>query len=225
VIRTFFILVVLALVAAACSSDDAEFQGHDTPERAVASWFEAIDAGDAEAASGAIHPHSLALILGTENSLDAEVTSDYLDNGVPIAVQESYWTSFAAGFAEFASRPVSTLAVGEATTFTSEGAEFASVPVWGGQSVEYLGSRRRRVDGTWVVEMVATLADGFAKVLLGAYGDIPDGEAGDRIRDAYAVTVVPSMWAAMAEGDFGEDFARSALALIEEVEARSQSQG
>jgi len=223
--RTILILAVLALVVSACSSADSEPVGHDTPEQAVASWFEAIDAGDAEAASSAIHPHSLALILGTENDLTPEVTTEYLDNGVPVAVQESYWRSFAEGFAAFASRPVSTLAVGQATTFTSEGAEFARVPVSSGQSVESIVITRMRDDGTWEVDMVATLADGFAKVLLGAYATIPQGDEGDQIRAAYKVTVVPSMWAAMAEGDFGDSFARSALALIEEIEADSQSEG
>jgi hypothetical protein len=223
--RTIIILAAFALTVTACSGADSEPAGHDTPERAVASWFEAIDAGDTVAASGAIHPHSLALILGTENDLPVEVTTDYLDNGVPVAVQESYWSSFAEGFSAFAARPVSTLAVGQATTFASEGVEFARVPVSGGQAVESLVIARMRDDGTWEVDMVATLADGFAKVLLGAYADLPEGEVGDLVRDAYKVTVVPSMWAAMAEGDFGEDFARSALALIEEVEADSQSEG
>lgn len=219
--RTLLLLAVLALVASACSGADTEPSGHDTPERAVASWFEAIDAGDTEAASSAIHPHSLALVLGTENDLPAEVTSGYLDNGVPIAVQESYWASFAEGFSDFASRPISTLAVGQATTFPSEGAEFARVPVSGGQTIESIVITRMRDDGTWEVDMVATLADGFAKVLLGSYAELPEGEAGDLVRTAYRSTVVPSMWAAMAEGDFGDDFARSALALIEEVEANS----
>ena len=191
----------------------------------MASWFEAIDGGDTEAASGAIHPHSLALILGTENDLPVAVTADYLDNGVPLAVQESYWSSFAEGFSEFAARPVSTLAVGQATTFASEGVEFARVPVSGGQATESLVIARMREDGTWEVDMVATLADGFAKVLLGAYGDLPEGEEGDLIRTTYKSTVIPGMWAAMAEGDFGEDFARSALALIEEVEASISSEG
>jgi hypothetical protein len=219
--RTIPFFAALALVVSACSSADSEAPGHDTPELAVASWFEAIDAGDTEAASSAIHPHSLALILGTENDLPPEVTSDYLDNGVPIAVQESYWTSFAEGFSAFASRPVSTLAVGQATAFTSEGAEFARVPVSAGQAAESIVMTRMRDDGTWEVDMVATLADGFAKVLLGAYVDLPVDETGDLVRTAYRVTVLPSMWAAMAEGDFGDDFARSALALIEKVEADS----
>lgn len=224
-IRPILFLAVFALAVSACSTADSDAAGHDTPERAVVTWFEAIDGGDTEAASGAIHPHSLALILGTENDLPAEVTSGFLENGVPIAVQEGYWASFAEGFSSFAARPVSTLTVGQATTFTSEGAEFASVPVSGGQNIESLVIVRMRDDGTWEVDMVATLADGFAQVLLGAFAELPDGEAGDLVRTAYESTVVPSMWAAMAEGDFGEDFARSALALIDEVETFFQPEG
>jgi hypothetical protein len=223
--RSILFLAALALVISACSNDDSEQTGHDTPERAVASWFEAIDAGDAEAASAAIHPQSLALILGTENDLPADVTRGYLETGVPFGVQESYWASFAEGFAAFASRPVSTLTVGQATTFSSEGAEFASVPVSGGEAIDSLVIARQRDDGTWEVDMVATLADGFAKVLLSAYADLPQGDDGDLIRESFKTTVIPGMWAAMAEGDFGEDFARSALALIEEVEASPQTEG
>ena len=223
--RTILLIAGLAIALSACSSGDAEPSGHETPERAVATWFEAIDAGDAESASGAIHPHSLALILGTENDLPADVTSGYIENGVPIEVQRGYWTSFAEGFSTFASRPVSTLAVGQAAAFTSEGVEFARVPVSGGQAVESIVITRMRDDGTWEVDMVATLADGFAKVLLVAYTDLPEGASGDLIRDAYKATVLPSMWAAMAESDFGEEFARSALALIEQIDSDLQPEG
>jgi hypothetical protein len=211
--------MVTVVFASSCSNADSQESGHDTPERAVVSWFDAIDAGDAEAASNSIHPHSLALVLGTENSLPVEMTSEFLESGVPIDVQKGYWQSFAMGFSSFASRPVSTLTVGQATAFTSEGEEFARVPVSGGQAADSVVIARKRSDGSWEVDMVATLADGFANVLLGAYGDLPEDATGDRIRRAYRETVVPSLWAAMAEGEFGDDFARSALALIEAVEA------
>ena len=218
-IRIAVLIVTAAVVASSCSNADSQGAGHDTPERAVVSWFEAIDAGDAEAASDSIHPHSLALILGTENSLPVEMTSEFLESGVPIGVQKSYWQSFAMGFSSFASRPVSTLTVGQATAFMSEGEEFARVPVSGGQAADSVVIARKRPDGSWEVDMVATLADGFANVLLGAYDELPDDASGERIKQAYRETVVPGLWAAMAEGEFGDDFARSALALIEAVEA------
>ncbi len=217
--RISLILVAVSLLAAACSSSEPAPTGHDTPERAVVAWFDAIDASDAATASESIHPDSLALILGIENALPAEVTAQYLTEGVPVELQVGYWQSFAEGFAEFASRPVSSLTVGEATPFTSEGIEFASVPISSGPTSESVVITRMRDDGSWEVDMVASLGDGFANLLLSAYTSLPEGEAGDTVRAAYVETVVPSLWAAMADGSFGEDFARSALAVIDAVES------
>jgi hypothetical protein len=183
----------------------------------VVAWFDAVDAADAITASGAVNAESLALILGIENDLDPEALAEYLDNGVPLDVQESYWSSFSAGFTEFSSRPISTLTVGESETFTSEGIEFASVPVRGGAGNESVVITRMTSDGTWQVDLVASLGDGFTQLLTKEYGSLPNDEAGDRVRLSYTVVVVPSLWAAMTDGSFGDDFTRSALALIDEV--------
>ncbi len=211
-------ILAVSLLASACSSAEPSPPGHDTPERAVVAWFNAIDAGDTVGASDAIEPDSLALILGIENALPTETTVSYLTDGVPMDLQAGYWRSFAEGFADFASKPISTLTVGQAKVFTSEGVEFASVPISGGPATDSVVITRIRSDGTWEVDMVASLADGFANLLLSAYIDLPAGEAGDIVRNAYVETVVPSLWAAMADGSFGEDFARSALAVIDRVE-------
>jgi hypothetical protein len=183
----------------------------------VVAWFDAVDAADAITASGAVNAESLALILGIENDLDPEALAEYLDNGVPLDVQASYWSSFSAGFTEFSSRPISTLTVGESETFTSEGIEFASVPVRGGAGNESVVITRMTSDGTWQVDLVASLGDGFTQLLTKEYGSLPNDEAGDRVRLSYTVVVVPSLWAAMTDGSFGDDFTRSALALIDEV--------
>jgi len=218
VIRYFVFAVSVSLVAAACSSSEPASAGHDTPERAVVSWFEAIDSGDVAAASASIDHTSLALILGIENSLPIESTVAYLTEGVPLEVQATYWESFAEGFREFALRPISTLTVGQATIFESEGEQFGVVPISGGPASDSVVISRMRADGTWEVDMVATLGDGFVALLQSAFDGLPQGGTGDAVRTAYAETVVPSMWAAMADGTFGEDFARSALALIERIE-------
>jgi len=80
-------LLILAVVAAACSSAPSESVGYENPERAVVVWFGAVDGGDAITASGAINPESLALILGIENDLGPEVVAEYLDTGVPLDIQ------------------------------------------------------------------------------------------------------------------------------------------
>ncbi|RLE15859.1 MAG: hypothetical protein DRJ28_03005 [Actinobacteria bacterium] len=207
-------LVLVAVVAAACSSAPVEPDGHENPERAVVAWFEAIDNDDAEGASSATHAETLALILGIENDLDAAAIAAYLDDGVPMETQASYWASFAAGFVEFASRPISTLTVGESERFTSEGVEFASVPISGGPGSGSVVIARMRADGLWEVDLVASLGDGFAQLLASEYDDLPNTSEGDRVRLAYSETVVPSLWAAMADGSFGDDFTRTALAII-----------
>jgi len=222
-VRVLVLTVAVSLVVAACSSSETTPTGHDTPERAVVAWFEAIDAGDATTASESIHPDSLALILGIENSLPVEVTAQYLTDGVPLELQTGYWRSFAEGFSDFASRPVSTLTVGQATRFTSEGIDFASVPISSGPAAESVVIARMRGDGSWEVDMVASLGDGFANLLLSAFENLPEGSDADVVRAAFNETVVPSLWAAMADGSFGEDFARSALAVIDTVTSVSSS--
>ena len=125
-------VALIAVVSASCTSTPEPDEALSTPEGAVVSWFEAIDSGDAEAASQAIHPESLALILAIENDISTEQLADHLSAGVPLDLQSSYWRSFSRGFTDFASKPISTLSVGRADRFVSEGEDFASIPISGG---------------------------------------------------------------------------------------------
>ncbi len=68
--------------------------------------------------------------------------------------------------------------------------------------------------------MVATLGDGFSKLLLDEYELLGASENDTRIRLAYAEVVAPSMWAALAGGEFGDEFARTALTLIDRIDDR-----
>ena len=211
------LLLILSVAVAACSSASDEPVGEENPERAVVAWFEAIDGGDTAAASSSVNAESLALILAIENDLEIEALAEYLDSGVPLGVQAPYWSSFSDGFSEFSSRPISTLTVGSAELFTAEGSEFASVPVSGGSGGRSVVIARMTPEGTWQVDLVASLGDGFARLLSNEYDELPGNAAGDRVRLSYTTVVVPSMWAAMADGSFGDDFTRTALALIDEV--------
>ena len=216
--RPLLISLLIALVAAACSTS-SEPAAYENPERAVVSWFEAIDAGDADAASRAVQEESLALILAIENDLDEATTASYLEDGVPDGVQQGYWDSFAQGFTEFASRPISSLTVGQSTTFTAEGNEFARVPISGGPSAESVVYTRMRDDGSWEVDLIATLGDGFGTLLADLYQGLPADETGDAIRAAYVAVVAPGMWAAITDGVYGEDFNRVGLALVNQIDA------
>jgi hypothetical protein len=214
---TYVGVLLIAVVAASCSSTSAPDEALSTPEGAVVTWFEAIDSGDVEAASLAIHPESLALIFAIENDIPIETLAGYLSNGVPLDLQSSYWQSFSVGFTDFAEKPISTLSVGQAERFVSEGEDFASVPISGGPGADSVVIARMRADGTWEVDMVASLGDGFSKLLLERYDELGSDEAAVRVRLAYVEVVAPSMWAAMADGSFGDAFTRTALTILDRI--------
>ena len=214
---TYIGALILGAAAAACSSTPAPDEALSTPEGAVVTWFEAIDSGDVEAASHAIHPESLALILAIENDIPIEELAEHLSSGVPLDLQSSYWNSFSLGFTDFAAKPISTLLVGQADRFESEGEDFASVPISAGPGSTSVVIARMRVDGTWEVDMVASLGDGFSKLLLERYDELGSDEAAARVRLAYAEVVAPSMWAAMVDGSYGDSFARTALAILDRI--------
>ncbi|MGI9666516.1 MAG: hypothetical protein ACR2N2_05370 [Acidimicrobiia bacterium] len=217
-IRNTILILVVALVAAACSSGSSE-PSHDNPERAVVAWFEAIDGGDVESASQSVHPGSLAIILSIENDLDEATTASYLADGVPLAVQAGYWASFGEGFSDFASRPISSLTVGESTVFTAEGNDFARVPISGGASSESIVYTRMQDDGSWQVDLIATLGDGFGTLLSAMYQGLSETEEGDAITAAFADVVAPGIWAAIADGAYGDEFSRVGLALVGLIDA------
>lgn len=217
-IRRILPIGFAALVLAACGGGSDAEPAMPTPERAVVAWFEAVDAGDAETAAVAVSDVSLALMLGVENGLEAGTIATYIADGVPDDLASDYWRSFADGFTDFASRPISTLTVGESTQFEVEDHTFAAVPISSGPGSDSVVFVRQAERGGWEVDLVATLADGFSTVFADRYAGLGADESVTSLREAYREHVVPALWAAMAEGDFGDEFNRVALTLLNEIE-------
>ena len=158
-------------------------------------------------------------MLAVENSLTAEELAGLVADGVPDEVAAAYWASFREGFSAFAGRPMSTLAVGDYDEFESEGEKYAAVAVTGSADTATLVFTRLGSDGAWEVDLVASLGSGFVGHLRETHALLPQDETGTAAREAYREVVAPAMWAAMAAGDFGDDFTRQALALIDEMGA------
>lgn len=215
--RRITILVLAALTLASCGGGGAEDAANATPERTVVGWFEAIDTGESEAATSAVSDVSLAVMLGVENGLDASTISSYVEDGVPASLAADYWASFGVGFAEFAARPISTLTVGESEVFETEGSVFAAVPISAGAGADSVVLVREAENG-WEIDLIATLADGFSTVLADRYAGLGADEPSQALRAIYDEVVVPALWAAMAEGEFGDEFNRVALTLLSEIE-------
>jgi hypothetical protein len=209
--RLLSLLIMSAVVAAGCgaSGDDPE----TSPAAVVASWAEAVEVRDFDAATDAVFDPSLVIVLAAENNLPASDTAEMLNDGITPAAAAAYWSSFRDGFDAFAGRPISTLNVGAPSEIEAGGEMWAKVPV----SVQEAASApafTRDADG-WAVDMVATLAPGFVEPLLSYLQSTPEDEDGATIRDAYATVVVPAMWVAIEAGDHDDEFARRALVLIE----------
>jgi hypothetical protein len=144
-------LIALALLASACSggADDAAA----VPSEMVATWFDAVEAGDVDTARASVVDGSLAVVLAVENDLTAEQLAALVADGVPDEVAGAYWASFREGFSSFAGRPLSTLAVGDYDEFESEGEKYAAVAVTGSPpgDTSIVAPGRRRIGGTGCV--------------------------------------------------------------------------
>lgn len=218
--RLLSLFASVALVAVACGGDaDTEPAAAAVPSEAVARWFEAVDAGDVRALDAVVIDGSLAFVLALENRFEVAQTAALVDDGVPDDVAATYWESFANGFSEFSGRPVGTLTVGDYREFESEGETFAAVSVRGTTDRGAIVFTRKLEDGTWAVDLVATLSPGFVGLLRRNLEELPQGEDADRVRLAYRTVIAPSIWAALSAGEFDDAFARDALNLLEAIDA------
>ena len=206
-------MAFLALMAAACSSPSSDVI--EPPPAVVEAWLGSIEGNDFTAATDRTFEPAMAIVIALENDLSTEETAAFLTDGVPSSVSAAYWSSFQAGFDDFAGYPLSDLGVGSSEEIFSEGVQFSAVvvqdPADGDGMIFTRDATARQVD------LVATLAPGFVDPLFVTYHELPAGEDGDVVRAAYEETVVPAMWAAISSGQYDDDFTRRALALIDSV--------
>jgi hypothetical protein len=208
--RLFGFVFVALIVVTGCGDDGPD--AASAPPAVVAAWAEAIEQRDFEAASNAVYEPSFIIVLASENGLAAAETATMLDEGVPPAVAASYWTTFREGFDTFAGHPISTLNVGESEEIEAGGVVWAVLPA--STQSDASAPVFTRAGDSWLIDLVATLADGFVDPLAAYLESLPDDADGDRVRAAYTDAVAPALWAAIEAGDHGDAFARKALALI-----------
>ena len=76
---------------------------------------------------------------------------------------------------------------------------------------------RQNENGEWTIDLIATLGPGFVGLMRRQYASLPPDEYGRVMRTAFTDVVAPSLWAELAQGGFGESFARDALFLLDEI--------
>lgn len=212
------VLLVLVSALAACGGEDG-VEGASVPTEAVVRWFGAVESGDADEAAATTDGETLAVLLAVENAAEPGVFAEYVTAGVPADVAAAYWASFDEGFSTFAGRPLSSLRVGDATEFESQGTRYAAVAVYGRQDTESTVYVRELEDGRWVVDLVATLGSGFVGLFERIYDALPGTEEGDIVRGAFRDVVAPSLWATLALGAEDPEYSRAALLLLEKLGA------
>ncbi len=219
-------ITLIALVTAACSSsdesaDDTQSLRTDATAAAAAvtTWLDAMDAGAYDEAAAAVSSGSLAIIVGTENSLTGEQVLAMADQGVSGSLAASYWASFAEGFEATSGIALGDLTVGEADLFATDGREFGAVAVGtNGTATEILVVW----DGeTWLVDAVATFGLGLVRPLEFLITS-QLSSADPAVRSLVDGEVKPALRAGLARmpGDvIGEEFRADAEALLRSLES------
>lgn len=186
-----FALATTAMAGCGQESGDPTTTVASPPDAVVREWLDAVDSGDVETLRGVVAGESLAFVVGIESRLDTDEVVALVDAGFPDAVVARYWTSFAESFAAIDGTDVAELEVGSVDEFEVGGARFAAVTVGTGErSTDVLV--RRDPDGTWRVDMLATVGGGLTVQL----ADIASQATADRVRTLFEQWVLPGLEAA-----------------------------
>ncbi|MBT8198237.1 MAG: hypothetical protein KJP12_04515 [Acidimicrobiia bacterium] len=132
------------------------------PEEAITRWLDAVGRVDTAELRVMVEPRGLAVLLGLENRLSAGEILALIDEGVPEATLESYWSSFRADFEAFTLDGVATIELGAAFPFTVRDQLYAAVPATGpgGGTTEIIAAE---TNGFWRVDFMATFGPGFVR--------------------------------------------------------------
>ncbi len=199
--RRIVTFVLLAAMVAACSGEgeaDTTVAATATdPVAAVQLWVDALAAARFAEVAALVEPAGFAVVVAAENGLGADQLATLLDGGVPADLAASYWSSFVDSFAAFRGLPLSSVAVVEATGVAIDGANFAAVTIESGEGSGEVIARGRE-DGTWRVDLAATVGPGLASSIADDLPAALESSGADTIASAYEAAVVPGLSAALA---------------------------
>lgn len=192
--------MVLGLIVAGCAADQESPPVSTAtpdlgPESVVGAWIDAIVAADTATLADIVEPGGLAMLAAVENGYTADTTSDLLSGPLPDEFVSDYWATFKEGFTDFAGIPLQAVEVGSHEEFALGDVSFASVVVSSGDAVTAVMTSRRT--GRWRMDLVGSFGPAFAAQLRRMLVNLPESEAGDRVRDGYRSEVIPSLLAAL----------------------------
>ncbi len=197
------------LLASSCGNDDATPTATsgtdrltplpttavpDSSANTVEEWLDAVIASDTARLTDLVEPAGLVVLAAVENSYTPGQMDLLLAGELPAEFVEEYWTSFRAGFIEFAGIPLQSIAVGAVDEFTLDNVDYAGVMILSGDAGTTVITRHR--GDTWRVDLVASFGAAFAAQLRRMLLSLGDGAVADRVRVAFRQHVIPSLVAA-----------------------------
>ena len=197
-------LIVVALLAAACSGETEEpvVTATAAPGAVVAQWLDAVVAGDTDALATLVEPDGLAVLAGVENNVSSDELVALLNGGFEGDLAAGYWTAFRDDFAAIRGGSLESLTVGDESPI--EGiSNYLAVAIAMDETVGRVIVRRS--DTGWRVDLVATVGPALVRplgdYLLGAL----NGDNAVVIADAYRSAIVPGLDAAIALDESNSD--------------------
>ncbi|MCP4305356.1 MAG: hypothetical protein GY926_27010 [bacterium] len=208
------LIVILALLAAACSSDPSEPTVTAPllePATVTSLWLEAVMAGDVEAVADLVEPTGLAVVAGVENSISSNELVGLLNGGFTEDLATGYWTTFRDDFASIRGGTLESLVVGEEMPITGK-PDYTSVAVSLDDTTGLVVLRRS--ESGWRVDHAATVGPALVDQLSDYLESALSGDNAIPIADAYRTVVIPALDAAIVLDEsnsdlvFGNEFMR-----------------
>ena len=186
--------IIVALLAAACSTPDPEpvlAPSAETSEAAAAAWLDAVAIADADELGRIVEPTGLAVLIGVENALRSDELVAILDGGLGTDAAAQYWSSFRDDFEAIRGVAVADLAVVSGSEESPQDG-FAAVEVRSDTGAGQIVLRRSD-DVGGQVDMAATVGP----ALVGRLGDYLNsalaGENAEMIAEAYRAGIIPAL--------------------------------
>jgi hypothetical protein len=145
--------------------------------------------------AASVETASATVLIAAENGYTVDELAGMLEGGIPEGVGASYWGSFDASFREFRGVATSDLDVGDFRSLDVEGAEFAAVELRSPAGASEVVARR--VDGRWLVDMVATFGPALIRRLRATLDAAVDDPRSAPVRAAFVRAVIPALRAAV----------------------------
>ncbi len=188
------VLVATGLVFAACSgSSDVDEPVNTYPTGTVREWLVAVSARDVTRLVDVVDQDSLVLVIAIENQIPVDDIERMLVQGLAPETVADYWVSFAGAYGTYTGLALDSVTVRGFEQFAVDDVVFAHVAV--GDENDPGSVFTRSYDGTWRVDLVATLGDALFPLIEDFVSTIPSGSTGDQLRAELQDVLIPALQA------------------------------